>query len=325
MSQYITNTQNKREQLRARLDRFATFSWDGKDAWDFGAFIINENREGLKFYNGPSFSNEYTSPQFGHNKQLMGVNFEQQKINFKIGVYWISEEDYRKFVYWLNPLVIGNLRFDFEPNWFYLVKLAGVQDSKRVVVGYENNSPRYYTEMELSFEIQGEPCAYAWEKFTWTEGPSNTYKLSSNDRSDLPVDVDLQISFTTTEKSEGSIIASMFYTNGNTTTSKVLFDVSLKNLTYDSQQEYDYNLTYSSKDGLLYISFAGEKYQLLNLLTTTTSGQEFVDSMQVNKLQLPGQFNHSSVDYGKISLEITFSGLTKKSINISSRARTNLI
>ena len=80
-----TVTEQKRDQFKKMLDKFSTFTWDGKEAWDFGVFIINENREGLKFYNGPSFSNEYTSPQFAKNKEFIGVNFEQQKISFKIG------------------------------------------------------------------------------------------------------------------------------------------------------------------------------------------------------------------------------------------------
>ena len=167
MSQYITNiTENKRNQFKKMLDQFSTFTWDGLEGFEeFGAFIINENREGLKFYNGPSFSNEYTNPQFAKNKEFIGVNFEQQKISFKIGVYWISIEDYRRFLEWLNPYVIGKLHFTFAEEWDYQVKLAGREESTRYILGNENNEPRYYSEMTLNFEVQGEPCLYAHYEF----------------------------------------------------------------------------------------------------------------------------------------------------------------
>jgi len=80
-------TIQKRKQLKGSLDNFCTFNWRGIDAFEtFGAFIINKND--LKFYNGPSYSNNYTQPQFesaaGH---LVGVNFKTQQITFTIGVY----------------------------------------------------------------------------------------------------------------------------------------------------------------------------------------------------------------------------------------------
>ena len=81
------------------MDKFTTFNWRGYNAFDsFGAFIINGGGD-LKFYNGPNFKNEYTQPQFEtSNGSLMGVTFEKQTISFKVGVYWISENDFRQFI-----------------------------------------------------------------------------------------------------------------------------------------------------------------------------------------------------------------------------------
>jgi hypothetical protein len=82
-------TSQRRQQIKALQDEFTTFSWGGDDAFEnFGAFIINDKKGSLKFYNGASFSNEYTSPQFGENGgYLQGVTFKQQTIDFTIGVY----------------------------------------------------------------------------------------------------------------------------------------------------------------------------------------------------------------------------------------------
>lgn len=187
----------KRAHLAAVMDKFTTFNWRGYNAFDsFGAFIINGGGD-LKFYNGPNFKNEYTQPQFEtSNGSLMGVTFEKQTISFKVGVYWISEDDFRQFINWLNPYEINTLSFDFEPNFLYTVKLANRQDSPRYILGYEgrirngsanstpsysteitadvDSRPMYYSEMTLTFELQGTPCARAVRPYEWSPGTQNS-------------------------------------------------------------------------------------------------------------------------------------------------------
>ena len=315
-NKYIsTITTNKRDQLKKMLDKFSTFTWDGKNSWEsFGAFIISENREGLKFYNGPSFSNEYTSPQFAKNKEFVGVNFEQQKISFKIGVYWISIEDYRKFLEWLNPYVISKLGFTFAPKWEYQVKLASREESTRYILGYEGSDPRYYSEMTLNFEVQGEPCLYSAHEFMWKR--VDTPNTKDNEGNTIP-DNNQEYQIDTTPNKDWPISS-------------------------DLPVDFEINLTYSSKDGLLYYAFAGEKYKLLNLLTTTTSGKELVKTLSVNKIQLPGKLTNNSIEYGGFTIIVESTDLSFKDnythiagdsytgddnnyVQIHSRARTNII
>ena len=192
MSTHFTHINNstsaRRAELAKRLDKFCTFSWNGVDAWEqFGCFIINE-KNSLKFYNGPSFSNSYTSPMFTDEAgALTGLKFSTQSISFTIGVYWITEEDYRKFIYWLNPYAVGALAFSFEPYWTYNVKLSGMKDSTRYPIGKdENGKDTYYTEMSLTFEIQGQPCAIRSTPYVWqvTSSTANRINLSLNPQYD---------------------------------------------------------------------------------------------------------------------------------------------
>lgn len=186
------STINKRVSLQQRLDEFCTFSWNGINAFDtFGAFITNKNS--LKFYNGPNFSNEYSSPMYTDAaSNLTGVKFSTQKISFTVGVYWISEEHYRRFIYWLNPYEIGPLVFDFAPMWNYQVKLTGRKDTTRYIIGHEGyhlifdpanpNAPKkieedtvmYYTEIALDFELQGDPCATYNIPYTFSANKEDT-------------------------------------------------------------------------------------------------------------------------------------------------------
>lgn len=267
---YITNisntTRQRRQQIKSLQDEFCTFSWGGEDAFEnFGAFIINDKKGSLKFYNGPGFSNEYTKPQFDNSGGvLQGVTFNKQSISFTIGVYWISIEDYRKLLQWLHPLRIDYLQFGFDTKYRYDVKLSKLGDSTRWIVGRENGEPRYYTELQLTFELQGTPCAkgiHSYEfrgshnqdlywNFTYpADGSVNevvgTCYLNNETQEFLPSDLDtpLQVYFSLNLKEDyaetnyffadgGWYAAGSFTKNGGTGTDKdsietVLLDENL--------------------------------------------------------------------------------------------------
>lgn len=154
---------SKREELRRRMDDFTSFSWRGDNAFDkFGAFIVG-GKDALKFYNGPSFSNKYTKPQFeSANSILTGVEFQTQKIDFTVGVYWFTIQEYREFLHWLHPYEVNELVFHHAPTWRYMVKVAKLGDSTRHILGRDSKGEyRYYTEIKLSFEVQGASCLYS--------------------------------------------------------------------------------------------------------------------------------------------------------------------
>ena len=98
------------------LDEYAKFYWAGHDMWaEYHAFIINESKGSLKFYNGPSFSNEYTKPQFeSGSPRFTGATFSTQQISFTVGVYAVTEELYRQLIYILHPYEISDLIFAFD-------------------------------------------------------------------------------------------------------------------------------------------------------------------------------------------------------------------
>ena len=199
------NTQSKRDMLKSRMDDFTSFSWRGQDAFNtFGAFVVG-GKDALKFYNGPSFSNKYTKPQFeSANSLLTGVEFQTQKVDFTIGVYWFTIEEYRKFLHWLHPYEVNDLCFSYAPGWRYRAKVAKIGDSTRHILGRDHNGEyRYYTEIKISFEIQGAACLYSTTPYQWTWEAKSSYltegKFNLSDRtfksSDLntPLDISFAI------------------------------------------------------------------------------------------------------------------------------------
>lgn len=274
---YSTIKDNRRQQLKQQLDNFATFKWRGVDMYEkFGVFIINEKGGSLKIYNGANYSNDYSKPAYqSSNGSLMGVNFNIQTISFKIGVYWFTEEEYRRFIHFLNPYEINDLSFDFDTRFRYLVKLTGREDSVRYPQGRnEKNEMCYYTEMNLKFEIQGEPVAraqrpYEFNSTTQQEGreakvklefqevDSNTafynydiinYNIIDNMRDDKILLSDLEMPLTTTINFtilEDDIMDNLHFElkakylyNNNEISERVLFNTTLKNLAWKIQN-YD--------------------------------------------------------------------------------------
>lgn len=359
----------RRKQIQSGMDDFTSFTWRGVDAFDvFGAFIIN-NKNTLKFYNGPSFSNQYTKPQFESAAgQLTGVSFNVQKIDFTIGVYWISEEDYRKLIDWLNPYEISSLTFGFEKKYYYLVKLASIGDATRHIVGIETvngeSQYRYYTEMKLTFEVQGDPCAYQVNEYEFDveENPNTSSsaidsgyhvyefnkktEASTQTITELATESDLAMPFklymhikldSVSSVQEDVFLECNSYYKYNDSDEDILdqrlFKVDLTNLTFSSA-EYKgtkfLDLIYDSNSGLIYWVHADGQIYLLSRLSTVSSGSRLVKSLESNSYKVPGTFDRwdFTLNKWKLKLKITGLALDKDCVRdymLDMRARTNLI
>ena len=315
----ISNTTfNKRKQLSHLIDEFTDFTWDGLDAFrNFGAFIINEKRESLKFYNGPSFTNEYTNPQFNRSNIFTGVTFKSQQISFKIGVYWISIEDYRKLLNWLNPYVISNLVFDFNRDYSYQVKLASREDSTRYIVGRENNEPRYYTEMTLNFDVQGTPCARMNISQNWVVSLTNTeVKISPNVGRDnikktwasdleFPFKITMGLNLQQIAGKSFNLTMGIYHKNGGGIV-RTLFNIGLQNL--PKKDGLEMFLEYDSESGLLYEKIGDDSaYNVLNRLNNI-NGEQIVQYMNVNKFNFPGLLDYPDFKLDEYEIRILTTG-----------------
>lgn len=305
-----TTTEEKRNQIKGRLDDFATFVWRGDNAFDIcGAFIIADKQGDLKFYNGPSFSNEYTKPQFSSSSgNLTGVSFNRQQVQFKMGAYWFSIEEWQNFIEWVNAYEVNYLTFSHSPDYGYLVKLAKIADSPRYIVGYENGSPRYYTEIDLTWDLQGDNCVRANLPYEWkwennyfyldsSKGPIKESRLETPLLLTLPLDVQ-------------STNCKILFEVSHLSKRKTLFEVSIDNLPINEEPWLQYkvrsNLTsgeYSkanegfyiaSPDGKIWSQFKIRVSQDKNDVVTTIvilsneeNEEETFDSDTIFKIQNP--------------------------------------
>lgn len=259
-------TKKERAKVRALLDDFTSFEWRGVNAWDtFGAFIVNE-RNSLKFFNGPTWSNEYSKPQFSsQSNQLTGMSFKTPSFGFTMGVYWFSDQDYRYLLDWLNPYEINSLSFGYDKEHYYQVKLASVSQGTRYFLDKEtiigDNGARtenkYYTEISLVFEIQGDNCAYNKDKQVISfagESPTATLNIADA-KSDLDFPFEVNLDFTLPRPQAGQSVS--FEDNEFITLSMrykgvyyELFSCDLQNLSF--QSGLILNFKYTSENGLVF-------------------------------------------------------------------------
>lgn len=322
---------NKRQQLKTAMDDFTTFRWGqpsvGVDAFDeFGAFIVG-GKDALKFYNGSGFSNKYITTQLqSSNSTLQSVEFKTMTISFTMGVYWFTIEEYRKLLQWLHPYEIKDLSFSFAPDWFYTAKLSGISDSTRHILGRdENGDNRYYTEIKLTFDIQGEPCVHNYDEYTIVKSETEEGKVKyifNNQNSMTSSDLDTPFTFMVTmepksgglfpshvkwpsktnlypqawsesdenldenSSSEGYYLAlEVVLKADEVSNSELVFEAFLKNLSWNDTAGSYITFTYDSSQGLLLI---GNEGKLLSSQTTVFSGKRILEALDVRAYKLPG-------------------------------------
>lgn len=342
MSYHTQITNDQRAILEKQLDSFATFYWGTHNMWtEFGAFIINDKKGSLQFYNGPSFSNTYAKPQFSSaNNILTGVTFNTQTISFTIGVYWFSIDEYRRLLQVLHPYEIDDLSFTFAEKWAYRVKLSSISDSTRHIIGNENGDPRYYTELKLKFDVQGPACVHARATYMFdqdTAVASATHRVlfvKDNEFAyspDLSTPVDIRVALPVSNiDSLATVTCKVKYQNQEL----VLFDVSLGDLTFNEVTVTDediittpvFHLHYMSEQGLLLLE-KGDMGEVLTL-HTSANGKRIVKYLFVSSFMIPGVLDFGvSEDFIK-QLQFDFSTNNLTLIEtpiIEAFARTNVI
>ena len=339
MANYSALNNDLWSKVEPLLDNYAKFYWDDELMTKYHAFIINEKKGSLKFYNGPSFSNNYTKPQFeSASTRFSGVTFNTQQITFTIAVYAVTIEEYRQLIYKLHPYTIANLIFGFDEKWRYIVKLAKREDSTRYIIGKNSNGQDlYYTELKLTFEVQGDAVAHSVTELDYTpsdgetdtQGASKIITFQKNgiySKSDLetPFLLTLNVSqFTDSLSTVHAVIQSEESEQSEHAHTLDLFNISFTN----SNNEKSYLLEYNSQTGDLCL-LVGNDRKIITLLTTYSSGKRIINSITTNKMMLPGSFD--GYNWERIKIIIYYDNCdidldSAKGYGINCYARTNLI
>lgn len=329
MANYSALNNDLWSKVEPLLDDYAKFYWDDELMTKYHAFIINEKKGSLKFYNGPSFSNNYTKPQFeSASTRFSGVTFNTQQITFTIAVYAVTIEEYRQLIYKLHPYTIANLIFGFDDKWRYIVKLAKREDSTRYIIGKNsNNKDLYYTELKLTFEVQGDAVAHSVTELDYTVSTEDTSKVITFKKNGILSKTDLEtpflLTFNVSEFTDSlSTVHAVIQSENEHTLD--LFNINFTNL----NNEESCLLEYNSQTGDLCL-LVGNDRKVITLLTTYTSGKRIISSITTNKIMLPGSFDGYTLEPIKIIIYYHNCNINLDSApngcGINCYARTNLI
>ena len=289
---------------------------------EFGCFIINEEKGGLKFYNGPSFTNQYAKPQFSSaSNMLLGVDFKQQTIPMKVGLYWFTIEEYQEFLDCIGPYQVNYITFDFDKKYGYLVKSGKISDSVKHILGTdEDGNKRYYTEIDLTWEVLGDACVrsnlsyeyemteikneqgfvlgYEW-KIAYNKDDKgeivkddNGEPIVKGDMSDISL-LDSPIVFEIPCKFISQAPTLKLEAQYDDDPALTLFDIKLQNIATSSSStapDYILNIMYDSETGLMYVQEGSNTtWHLLNYQTDNFNGDLILESSTINKFKVVGK------------------------------------
>lgn len=287
------------------VDEYATFKWRGVDSYEtFGCLITN--KKDLKWVNYAAYKDEFSNPMFSSSISYLGTTYQQKSLKLNLGIYWVTDAEYRLFLNWISPDVVGEFEFGYNKKWAYKVKVGSIGDSTYYTLGYnEKGETVYYVELNITFvtvDNTAVTCTECWyEKTNKRDEEIDIFFVEEKDRRTelytninyvhqmkLLPNVNYKVSFC--QMPDNKILWSLSELQG-------IDDEILQNqfllfsFTTNDFEEQDIYITiqYDSERGNLYIN-----NQLLSDLMLI-GGKSIIKSYQVNKFVLPGVLNNTSL------------------------------
>ena len=317
----VQTIEKEKQYLSRRLDKYAKFYWRGEDMWETYSTFIENNGSALKFVNGPSFSNEYSSPQYDHAMgNLTGVKFSRMQLNFTICTYGVTAAEYRSLIAALGPYEIDYLAFAYDDKLCYLAKTTGMKEAVKNVIGTNNNGEDLYlVENNITFEVQGEQCALAQRQYVWTfreQAPIGGYYKTSLPNplpsellpsSEVPFGITSELTFLCNTTGDSSIVrlyiglgddVNFIVGEGSERIEnadllcEIIFNplstnwMNTQNQNTLEQIDRELSIKYDSVSGLIFLQYGDSDYKVLDLLLTNTYGSLIVNDITSTKMKI---------------------------------------
>ena len=126
---------------------YTYFTFDGIPSSKYNLYIQN-NGEDLSYPSQPNFENQLVSPLYQGTNFLAGVNETARVFNFNCWVDSITRKQMIDLKRWLSVKRVGKLILDYNPNFYYNVKLNQISDFKHLAFN-EDETANY--EFQISF------------------------------------------------------------------------------------------------------------------------------------------------------------------------------
>lgn len=102
-------------------DNYTDFSFNELDSKNFKVWITNKND--LKQNMSPNFSDKFNTPTYGQTRYYEGTTIDKQDFKLSCVAIDVTLNEWRAITEWLSPLKCGKLKFDWNRNYYYMVKI----------------------------------------------------------------------------------------------------------------------------------------------------------------------------------------------------------
>ena len=103
-------------------DNYTDFSFNELDSKNFKVWITNKND--LKQNMSPNFSDKFNTPTYGQTRYYEGTTIDKQDFKLSCVAIDVTLNEWRAITEWLSPLKCGKLKFDWNRNYYYMVKIS---------------------------------------------------------------------------------------------------------------------------------------------------------------------------------------------------------
>lgn len=109
------------------------FNFNGISSENYNLIVQNKG-EDLSYPSQPVFENQVVSPLYQGTSYLAGVNKKDRTFNFSCWADSLTLNQTKEMLNWLSVYKVGKLSLDYNPDFFYNVKIASISDFKHLPI-----------------------------------------------------------------------------------------------------------------------------------------------------------------------------------------------
>lgn len=132
-------------------DEYTNFSFNELESENFKVWITNKND--LKRNMSPNFSDKFNTPTGSQIRYHEGTTIDKQDFKLSCAAIDVTLNEWRAITEWLSPLKQGKLRFEWNDNYYYMVKISKAPSGTMFMKGRVDNvmGQLYVITFDLEF------------------------------------------------------------------------------------------------------------------------------------------------------------------------------
>ena len=146
--------------------KYSYFTFDDISSEKYNLIIQNKG-EDLSYPSQPNFENQVVSPLYQGTSYLAGINKKERIFNFNCWADSLTYLSLKEMLNWLSVNKISKLVLDYNPDFFYNVKIASISDFRHMAINMDETANYEFT---ISFVTVEDFAAQSLNSYTSVSG-----------------------------------------------------------------------------------------------------------------------------------------------------------